>query len=52
MDSGKELDAEMLKNLDMLLNLDVLESEGEWELLRQMDVVESSAKDDDELENE
>lgn len=38
----EQLDPEMLKNIDMLLVLDVLENEKDWEVVEDLDVVKKS----------
>ncbi len=38
----QQLDPEMLKNLDMLLDLDVIEDETEWPLLENVEEVQKS----------
>ncbi|MGE0527305.1 MAG: hypothetical protein AB7G93_08800 [Bdellovibrionales bacterium] len=34
---AEQLDAEMLKFLDLLMHLDVLEQESEWDLMEEME---------------
>ncbi len=38
----EQLDPEMLKNIDMLLVLDVLENEKDWDVVEDLDVVKKS----------
>jgi hypothetical protein len=38
----EKLDPEMLKNIDLLLVLDVLENEQDWELVEDFDVIKKS----------
>ncbi len=43
---AERLDPEMLKNLDLLLAMDVLENEAEWELVEDLETVEQANQDD------
>jgi len=38
-------DPEMLKNLELLINMDVLEEEAHWEEIKLLDQLESSEED-------
>lgn len=45
-----QVDPEMLKNLDLLMNMDVLESEADWDNIENMD--EDSDIPDEEIKDE
>ena len=36
-DSGTQVDPEMIKNLDLLMNMDVVERESDWDSIENMD---------------
>ena len=38
----EQLDPEMLKNIDMLLVLDVLENEKDWDVVEDLEVIKKS----------
>jgi|GEM_PF-4582454 len=44
----EQLDPEMLKNLDFLLDMEVIEGEAEWAMVEEMEVVENGADQDGE----
>lgn len=46
---NKQLDPEMLKNLDLLLDMDLLENEKEWPMVEEIDVVDSKQDLEDVL---
>lgn len=46
----EQLDPEMLKNLDLLLDMDVVESESDWDTVEQIEEVASTPDDDAEEE--
>ncbi len=43
---AERLDPEMLKNIDLLLVMDVVESEGEWDLVEDLETVEQAESAD------
>lgn len=49
---AERIDPEMLKNLDLLLAMDVLESESDWELAEDMESVEQERDSDEEKNDE
>lgn len=42
-----EVDPEMLENLDLLMNLDVVEKESEWQDIEEMDEVGEEVSDEE-----
>jgi len=46
----EQLDPEMLKNIDLLLDMDVAENEGDWETVEELETVEDAP--DEETKNE
>lgn len=45
---AERLDPEMLKNLDLLLNMDVAENEKEWDLVEDLETVEHDPPADED----
>lgn len=44
---AEQLDPEMLKNIDLLLDMDVVENEGDWETVEELETVENSGDEED-----
>lgn len=45
---NEQLDSEMYKWIDVLLNMDVAENEDEWQMLEEMDSHEKASEEDGE----
>ena len=48
----EELDSEMLNNIDLLLNMDVLEEEDNWDLAEESDVSIDELSENEDLDDE
>ena len=44
---AEQLDPEMLKNIDLLLDLDVVENESDWETMEELETVGNSPDEED-----
>lgn len=45
---AERLDPEMLKNIDLLLEMDVLENEADWETLEELEAVDEQPEEGDD----
>jgi hypothetical protein len=47
----EELDPEMLANIDLMLNLDAIEAESDWNTVADLEAAEAASKEDTEPTN-